>query len=605
MSYSTMALAGRSATISDAEEFCQMIDEGAISPYFQPIVDVFLGELLSYEILSRGRPPFWSPVAMFAKAEEWGLLWELEGACHKAALRRIAELPLGSKRTHFFLNVTPQVFADVRFLDNIESMCAEAPGIDPHLIVFEITEANGIDDYGQFQDLTNRCVDRGFHIALDDFGAGHSSLVTLVAISPHYLKLDRALVSGIDKDAYKQNLVKSIAMFASSVGSKLIAEGVETAEELEALLRLGVRYAQGYLFAHPQPEPLPLSEEIRDRARELTRRFHFPRMAHKSGILSMVMRPPTVECGSMTCRDLDSLFRHQPSVDHLIVQRDGNPVGLVTKHHFYTIAGGPFGFDLIKKRDIEEVAKSKPLIVKENVDITMLGHLAMEREHDDLYDPVIVEDAQGSLIGTVTMKQLLTEAVRLELEVATSANPLTGLPGNTMIDTWLQEALESVSFSVVYADLDCFKEYNDSYGFPQGDQMIRVAAETLRAALPQFPSEAHLGHVGGDDFVIVTPTVVQEGPIRAICDHFDSAKRRLFSATDLQRNHYCALNRQGEQTRVPLVTLSLAVVTSENAERPLHPAQLGQIAAALKKKVKLMNAESECSGYLIDRRRHV
>jgi EAL domain-containing protein (putative c-di-GMP-specific phosphodiesterase class I) len=112
--------------------------------------------------------------------------------------------------------------------------------------------------------MVHHYVKQGFKIALDDFGAGHSGLVTLVALTPQFLKLDRELIRSIECNPYKQQLVKAIGSFAQNVDTRLIAEGVETSKELETLMELGIRYVQGFLLAHPRPEPARFSSQMWD-----------------------------------------------------------------------------------------------------------------------------------------------------------------------------------------------------------------------------------------------------------------------------------------------------------------------------------------------------
>ncbi len=585
-------------------DLAHIIAERRITTYFQPIIDLFFGEVYSYEALSRAEPPFECATDLFTKAREWGLSWELEAACRSVALDTISSTAHQPRARRFFINVSPSIFTDPRFRPDFAAMDLRGRGIDQRQIVFEITESSCIADYAHFEQLVRHYVDQGIHIALDDFGAGHSSMVMLMAACPQFVKLDRALVANIHKDAYKQNLVKALLSFMSSVESKLVAEGVEKIEELEALLRLGVRYAQGYLFARPAPELSELREDIRRDIKGLMRRFHYPKISLSTQVSSIVLRPPVFEVRTTTCEELDYFFRRNPSADHVLVLDQGKPCGLVPKQHFYSIAGGRYGFQLIQKKYIETVAvtKHEPLVVEEGMDIMVLGRLAMERGQDDLYDPVIVTDTEGVIVGTITMKQLLTQSIRTEVQLAASANPLTGLPGNTMIQSWLQEVLQTNAFWIIYGDLDHFKEFNDSYGFPQGDQMIKLAAKVLTEQCPKLSMDARLGHVGGDDFIIVTQGNIDVMALQSICSEFDRQKIHLFNVQDVESGSYKAVSRTGETISVPLVTLSLAVISSENLEGPIYPGKFGQIAASLKKKIKTLNAATRQSGFLIERR---
>lgn len=236
-----------------------------IRPFFQPILDLSSGLPIGYEILSRGAAPFGAPEAMFRVARELDLLWDLERACRAAAMRRISELPPHLRGSRFFLNVSPQVLSDSRFEQGFTLGVLRDLGLDQDSVVIEITEHETIHDYARFEALIRHYVGQGFRISLDDFGSGHSSLVTLVRCVPHFLKLDQEIVHQVERTPYKQQLVKALVAFSTSVGAKLIAEGVETWAELETLVTLGVRHAQGFLLARPLPEPAGLEADTRER----------------------------------------------------------------------------------------------------------------------------------------------------------------------------------------------------------------------------------------------------------------------------------------------------------------------------------------------------
>jgi EAL domain-containing protein (putative c-di-GMP-specific phosphodiesterase class I) len=242
-------------------------DEPRIASVFQPIVDLMTGEPLGYEVLSRSMAPVLAPHVLFSKARVEGVSWELERACWTAAVRSIALLPAGERRAPFFFNVGPDVLSDARFRDGAMLELLARHGVSPRQIVLEITETSVFADLEQIQQITRQCIGHGFGIALDDFGAGHSGLVTLVHCMPQFIKLDQALVRDIHRQGYKQHLVKSLVAFASNVDSTLIAEGVETWDELSMLSRLGIRYVQGYLVAHPASHPPRPSEEFELRRR--------------------------------------------------------------------------------------------------------------------------------------------------------------------------------------------------------------------------------------------------------------------------------------------------------------------------------------------------
>ncbi len=243
-------------------------DTPRIIPVFQPIVDLMTGEPIGYEVLSRGVGPVQAPHVLFSRARVEGVTWELERACWTAAVRCIAALPAEARKVPFFFNVGPDVLSDPRFRDGSTLELLARHGMSPRQVVLEITETSVISDSEHLQRLTREFMGHGFGIALDDFGAGHSGLVTLVHSTPQFIKLDQVLVRGIHRHRYRQHLLEALVAFASRVDTTLIAEGVETWEDLRVLLRLGIRHAQGYLVAQPAHAPPHPSEEFEQRRQE-------------------------------------------------------------------------------------------------------------------------------------------------------------------------------------------------------------------------------------------------------------------------------------------------------------------------------------------------
>ncbi len=580
-----------------------IIDKRRITSQFQPILDLHHGTVLAWEVLSQGPKPLASSAEIFAKAQTLGLLPELQQVCRDVSLRTVARLPSSLRSRSFFIGASPNVIDDRHLPGGHLRAELAGLGLDPRNFVIEISERESIGNYASFEQQIHCYAEQGFRIALNDLGSGHSGLVTLVTCSPHFLKLDMTLSRDIHRDSHKQQLVKSLIAFAASLDAALIADGVDDWEELESLARLGVRYAQGFLFARPDRIPPEPSEATCLELRRIMRQFTYRESDLNETVGPLAIRCVTIREHEKRGEDVDSIFQHQPSVDHLTILREGRPIALITRQHYYNKTGGPVGYHLFQWRPAEELARPTPLIVEDTINVTALAKLAMERPPDELYDPVIVVDATGILLGTATIRQLIMRSTALEVQSAQGSSPLTGLPGNRSIELWILRALEQRDAHVLYADLDRFKEYNDCYGFLRGDELIRCLARVLSRGLSTLSTDAKLGHIGGDDFVIVSPSLVDADTVEALCRQFDLAKIDLFDSGDVERGFFRATDRRGQEVEVPLVTLSVAVVPCEAARSAEHPGALAQMAASLKRKVKEMTTKSRRSEFLFERRK--
>jgi EAL domain-containing protein (putative c-di-GMP-specific phosphodiesterase class I)/methylmalonyl-CoA mutase cobalamin-binding subunit len=208
---------------------------------FQPIVAIDGGRTVGYESLSRfSALPLRTPDLWFADAEEAGLGLELELA---AVGRAIAE---GQLRAGTFLsvNISPASIQSPAFA----ALIAECP---PGSIVVELTEHAHIDDYAPIIDVLTALRREGVRLAVDDTGAGFASLHHILKLEPEFIKLDRVLVTDIDSDPARAALASALVTFADKTGAQLIAEGIETAGELAALVDLGVHLGQGYFLGRP------------------------------------------------------------------------------------------------------------------------------------------------------------------------------------------------------------------------------------------------------------------------------------------------------------------------------------------------------------------
>jgi diguanylate cyclase (GGDEF)-like protein len=164
------------------------------------------------------------------------------------------------------------------------------------------------------------------------------------------------------------------------------------------------------------------------------------------------------------------------------------------------------------------------------------------------------------------------------------ANPLTGLPGNQAIESELQRRImNEEAFAFMYVDIDNFKGYNDYYGYSRGDQAIRFVADVIRQTSQRLGSETDfIGHIGGDDFVVIGSPQIADAVAQGIVDDFDANSQSLYDAEDLERGHLEIRNRFGGSNMVPFCTITLAMVIDLGGTFN-HWAKVSDVAAELKK----------------------
>jgi len=251
--------AGRDAELSAQikqrarrREFIDLILAEDVSILYEPIVNTTTREIAGYEALVRGPwdSPLHSPAALFGMAEETGLVFELDCLCRRVALRGAKGLPPGKL---LFLNCLPTSIHDPTFKGDVLRRTLEELRLRPSDLVFEISEKESIDNFSIFREMRDRYAELGFRIALDDTGVAYGSLEAIMELNPDFIKVDLSLVRGIDTDPPRQELLRSLHAVAVKLGAQIIAEGIETSEELAALHAIGVPLGQGYLFGRPAP----------------------------------------------------------------------------------------------------------------------------------------------------------------------------------------------------------------------------------------------------------------------------------------------------------------------------------------------------------------
>jgi EAL domain-containing protein (putative c-di-GMP-specific phosphodiesterase class I)/AmiR/NasT family two-component response regulator len=233
-----------------------VLDGDTLRPVFQPIADLGMGTIVGVEALARFHvEPQQPPNEWFAEAAEVGLGVELELAAIDRALERLPEL---GAQQFLSVNTSPDTASSDALAARLESVPAER-------IVLELTEHTRFDDYTTLMPALDALRARGVRVAVDDAGTGYSGLQHILQLRPDILKLDLELTHGIDTDPARHALATALVGFAATIGAVLLAEGIETAEELAVLRSLGVAWGQGYHLARPGPLPLQL-EHLREPA---------------------------------------------------------------------------------------------------------------------------------------------------------------------------------------------------------------------------------------------------------------------------------------------------------------------------------------------------
>jgi EAL domain-containing protein (putative c-di-GMP-specific phosphodiesterase class I) len=236
-------VAGQQTRRLAQERISELLDEGSLAMALQPIVDLATDEVCGYEALARFPDHVgWTPDRWFDAAGQVGMGTALESAAVHAAMRL---LPRIGPAASLAINVSAGALVSSASIPELFT------GPESHRLVLELTEHHRIEEPARLTEALRRVRAAGVRVAVDDAGSGYAGLERILSLAPEVLKLDRSLVYGVSKHAGRQAMCEAMVRFTQRTGSRLVAEGVETREDLAVLKSLGVGHAQGYLLGRP------------------------------------------------------------------------------------------------------------------------------------------------------------------------------------------------------------------------------------------------------------------------------------------------------------------------------------------------------------------
>jgi EAL domain-containing protein (putative c-di-GMP-specific phosphodiesterase class I) len=351
-------------------------DPSLLRLVYQPIVDLQRGVIAGYETLARfstpdGRPSEYTPDLWFAAADAVGRGAELEAVVVRKALAALPTLPPDCFLT---VNVSPHLLTQPELADPLLAVDDLAP------LVLELTEHQAVGDLRPLVDLRDRLRAKGALLALDDAGSGYSGLQQITQFRPQLIKLDRALVTGVDGDEVKLALVEMLGEFGGRIDAWLLAEGIETWGELQAFLRLQVPLGQGWLLGRPGPPWVQLDPDVRDRLRRSAAQARLTE--YVAGLAEPVL---VVEDGAAPAGTVG-----------IEVDEFGHPRWLLVPHRRSADPPGhrraPVSLRVPASAGLKEVAQR-----------------VAARPEETRFDPVVCVDAHGAALGVVRVERLLLQ----------------------------------------------------------------------------------------------------------------------------------------------------------------------------------------------------
>ncbi|MFW5827659.1 MAG: GGDEF domain-containing protein [Alkalispirochaeta sp.] len=567
-----------------------------VSFAFQPVVNIHNGQTIAYEALLRDwdRAGFSSIASILDSAWDDAAIVEVNGMLLSAAIdaflaSAVARGEVGdAPPIRLFFNLDNRVFreetAGAVLLDTVF-----ASGLPPERLTLEISELNKLPESAHTDQQLPLLRNHRIQVALDDFGTGYSGLQLLYNARSDIIKLDRFFVSGIECDSTKRIFAGNLVSMAHAIGLHVVAEGIETAQEYYACREIGCDSVQGFLIGRPSTDTggfrgrYSVVDELiavdrRENAttgRVLKQRIHrIPPIVQGTPILDVLHR-----------------FRTDREITFLpMVNAHNEPIGILREHDLKEYVYSPYGIALLSNQAYGHEPYSyvrRVPIVPAHSNIDRLLELSAV---DNTAEALIITE-NGQYIGCLDSRSLLQILHERELTFARDQNPLTRLPGNTVIAERFAAALNATENWTIftYFDFDTFKPFNDYYGFRVGDRVIQLFADRLR--VQGITDHDFAGHVGGDDFFTIMTRTADRIPqareaITELLHAFAADCRAFYEPEHLEAGGITTQDRTGHLREFPLITASAAVLIIPPHTHPSSQDVVSQEMSQLKKRAK-------------------
>jgi len=531
-----------------------IISNKLITTVFQPIFDIENEVIVGYEALTRGpkKSTLYSPDLLFQAAEKVNLLSELDLLCRANAISKFVDLQLTGK---LFINICLNVMLNKDHPHGETIKLVERSGLSPQQVVIEISEKSPFPDNDILLKTLNKYRQFGFDIAIDDLGAGYSGLKQWSYLRPDIVKIDRYFIDQCDQDVMKREFLKILFELGRISNAHVIAEGIETKEEFELLRELGMVYSQGFFLAKPSEIPLrtyPTLDICSYSGRE----------SRLGTIATLVTSALTIKY-NQSVNDAYDIFTQNPHIHAIPVLNGIKPLGMIYRSELMESYSDIYGRALFAKKMAMDIMFNKPMIIEHTMPLEQVSALLTARANSEFTHPSIIVE-NGHYLGVVSPRDLLKSITDSKLEKARYANPLTGLPGNVVIEKEIDYMLtKQKNFHLAYLDLNHFKPFNDIYGYAKGDLLLKALANSIM--INTRNKHCFVGHIGGDDFIIMFKSDNVEVICQKILDDFAKQSLVFISEEHQIQQGYFAFDRRGNEVFHPLISLAIGVIQPDTA----------------------------------------
>ncbi len=585
---------------------------------YQPLFDREGKRLIGMEALARWQHPalgLVGPDKFIPVSESNGTIIPLGELILELALRNCQHWrENGYPDLTVSVNVSARQLKGRQFADRVGQLLL-LTGMPPDALCCELTESMLMEHSNENTEQIFRLKELGVKLAIDDFGTGYSSLTHLKYLPVDSIKVDRSFVRDLESNPDDRAIVTAIVAMSRSLHLKVVAEGVETPQQHKILQELGCDIMQGYYFGkpmnrtdferylHEEPPAMVVSDfDTPDKPKKLEQPELLANSVHDADRSLQNVADITLKIAPLRPDDRlnTALERFQSNKKQQVlpVVDQHRVVGILNRSEFIEeqIVGRiGYAFHINHSKKVRDLMQPVSLVIDSEASIEEAA-LALHGNFGTMRLENICVARRGIYQGVLDVRTLVEAITALNLKLAKGANPLTGLPGNESIQRETTSRLESgMPFDIAYIDIDNFKPYNDFYGFERGDMVIRAVGDILKQYADDLlhgPQVRNFcGHIGGDDFIIITGSGHAEILSREVIAEFEARLPVLHGSSDYAKGSYTSFNRKGELETFNLLSLSVAVISTGQLLVTSY-AQLASMASEVKKNAKKVRGSS-------------
>jgi len=522
-----------------------------ITSWFQAIVDIETSELIGWEAFSKGPiGPCGDTPSLFDSVADAGIMKPFDLMCIHNAAKYFERLQLESL---LFVNFSNEMLLAIsRLKEQVGDLIAESQ-VPPTKMILEIDETSARKNTKELIEAVHFFHAQGFQVAIDDLVDSTEDSQSLWAeLKPDFVKIDRRFIESINLDISKQTFVRDVVAIARSVNARVIAEGVETKEELKTLRTLGLHLIQGYLIHRPELSPLlPDLSEFSSSAQ----------ISNTNLACDLVTSKECISPNTLV-KEVHALFEEKVFISSLpVIESDtGHAIGMVYRSEFMNKFSSRQRRDVVEQKPITSEMNRDFLNIDSHLRLEQVSHLVTSRarihcEHD------FVISNQNKYLGIGNTIDLLRKITQLRLDPKQQQlNQISMMPGNIPIGDCVNQLLENdVPFTIALFDLNNFKPFNNHYGHPKGDEILVIFSELL---LKHFNQEKDFtGHIGGDDFIAVIQHQNWQECISALLTEFNNKVICFYSAEDQIKGGMQSTDRIGEDKFFDFINIDASIIS--------------------------------------------